>query len=620
MQQYPGGRASQPAHTQSTQHTQRTQIQRTQRTQPALPGASIPTTPHPARQGAGAPALKRTLPRHSLRAALKLLGIGLLLEALFLALYPLLAGVTPDNDGAKQGLQGLFPWLPRLYWSTAFPALVQALSHVPLFNLTESNGNANLFLALICLALLFVLLAARVGSSVLRNRVARGEVRALYWMVLCFTTLFGVTFLFSPPVLAQNLFLYGFYGHIVAVYHLNPYLMAPASFPRDPLYALLATGTQSATPLSGPVWIDMSIPIALLAHNSVANILLDFRLSGLIVHIINTMLIWAILSKQKPETRVAATLLYGWNPLVLLFSIAAVQQEVILVLFLLLAVLFFQRNSFLLGWVFLLLAALVNVLCLLLLPLFFRLLQRETRLLSVGRRWLWWLSCLGISALVVVLAFAPYWRGWGIAGLLALFRQAFWPASAFNSLDAALINLPGGLLPAFSWLVVPHHWLLFAAIAVGLLLLIGFWLIDTLELALLFSSWVLLTLFIFFPTCWPWLLLVPLSLSLCSAHSRTLLLTMLLLVGACVSTYSWLIQPLWQGQALLTIGLPVLLWGWVLFFTSTWHMTRASNDQELSEAANAQGGRAGLGRGLSRPSWPARSWASRPSRPGRTRL
>ena len=519
----------------------------------------------------------------------------------------------------ESGAAGPFSWLPRLYWTTAFPALAQTLLHIPLFNLTANtagesaanNGNAKFLLALLVLAFLFTLLASLIGRRVLQKRPAVGQMRLLYGTVLIFTVLFGVTYLYAPPVLAQNVFLYGFFGRIVAVYHLNPYLIMPSSFPRDLLYPLLASSAHGVTALSGPVWIDMSIPIALLAHASVANVLLAFRVLGLGVHLLNTILVWAILAKLKPETRLSATLLYGWNPLVLLFSIGAMQQEVVIVFFLLLAVLFFQRNSFLLGWVFLLLAALVSVLCLLLLPLFFRLLQREMRSLSLGRRLLWWLGCLALSSLVVVLAFAPYWSGWGLSGLDAWLALAFWPGNAINSLDAALINLPVQLLPAFSWLVAPQHWLLLAAITVALFLLLGIWLIDTLEMALLFGSWIFLALFILFPTSWPWFLLVPLALTLCAANGRTLLLIVFLSLGALVSYYCWLLHPVWQGQALITIGLPLLLWGWLLFFTSTWQMTRAGNGQEMPEAdqtaraANAAQTRQ-RGRGFSRPSWSGR--------------
>ena len=455
MQQYPQERVSQLRSARMQRLDKMRQMRQMQRTQPVLPGASSSTVPLATQSPYSADdrtaqAKKRAAPRYALRAVLQLLGIGLLLEVFSLALYPLFAGVTPASDGAKLALLGLFPWLPRLYWTTAFPVLAQILSHIPLFNLmantagasAANNGNANLLLALLALALLFTLLASLIGRRVLQKRPGVGQMRLLYCTALCFTALFGVTYLYAPPVLAQNVFLSGLYGRIVAVYHLNPYLIVPSSFPHDFLYPLLASSAHGVTALSGPVWIDMSIPIALFAHASVANVLLAFRVLGLGVHLLNTILVWAILARLKPETRLSAALLYGWNPLVLLFSIGTVQQEVVIVFFLLLAVLFFQRNSFLLGWVFLLLAALVNVLCLLLLPLFFRLLQREMRSLSMGRRLLWWPGCLALSSLVVVLAFAPYWSGWGLSGLDAWLALAFWPGNAINSLDAALINLP----------------------------------------------------------------------------------------------------------------------------------------------------------------------------------
>lgn len=586
-----------------------------QRTQPALPGATLPTTPPgvQARRAANNALRSERKPvRSGLQAAWKLAALGLLLEVLYVALYPLFAGVA--TTGAQQALLDLFPWLPRLSWTNTFPGLSQALAHLPLLN--PLNGNANLLLAVLLLAVFFVLLAWRVGRRVVRKRLSRFETRTLFCLALVFTALFSLTFLCAPPVQVQNLFLYGMYGRMVAIYHVNPYVVTPSLFPRDLLYPLLSGSTRTTVALAGPVWIDLGIPVALFAHGSAGAVLIGLRVLGLVAHLVNTMLIWAILAKLKPETRIAATLLYGWNPLLLLFSVASMQLEVGVVLFLLLAVLFFQRKSLLLGWVFLLLAVLVNALCLLLLPLFFRLLQRETRLLSRVQRLFWWLGCVGISLLVIVLAYAPFWNGWGWNGLATMLRQTFWPGSAINSLDAALINLPLRPLPTFAWLFAPHHWILFAAIAVGLILLSAVWLIDSLELALLFSSWVFLALFVLFPSNWPWLLLVPLALTLCSANGRTLLLVVLLLFGSLFGFYYGLRQAAWQGQALLTIGLPVLLWGWLFFFTSTWQMTRAGEEQAEANAA-ASSRKPGQIKGLSRPGW--QTWPSRPSWPGRRR-
>ena len=86
---------------------------RARRTQPALPGATMPTVSmvaplqqYPARlYEPQSPAKKR--PDYGRRALLQLLSLGALLEVLFLALYPLFAGVTSGNDAAKQALPGL---------------------------------------------------------------------------------------------------------------------------------------------------------------------------------------------------------------------------------------------------------------------------------------------------------------------------------------------------------------------------------------------------------------------------------------------------------------------------------------------------------------------------------
>lgn len=529
------------------------------------------------------------------------------MEVLFLALYPLLANSASYNDVAKQALLGVFPWTLQLYWTTAFPALMHLLARVPLFNPATGSGNINFLLLLLALSFALMLVAARVGSRVLQERLARGHIQALFCIIMAITLAFGVTHLFAPAglPLSQDMFLYGLYGRLVTIYHVNPYTVSLSAFSHDLLYRGLAGGVQEAG-IPGPVWIDLSIPVVLLAHASVANVLVGFRIVGLAAHLINAMLMWFILAKLKPEIRLSATILYAWNPLVLLLSITNMHLDVVLALFILLAIIFFQRKSLLLGWVLVLLTVLINVLFLLLLPLFLRLLVKETRTMQPGRRALWWLAAAITSGIVIVLAYAPYWQGWGITGLLTSLHQAFWPDTAINSLDAALVSLPIKLPPALFWLVTPHHWIIFAAVTVGCLLLLGLWLADTLGFVILFSSWILLALLVLLPAYWPWYLILPLALALSSASGRTVLLAMLLALGALGSYCFWLWQPVWPNQALLTIGLPLLVWGWVLFFNSTWAMTHANEAEPSANQVKR--------RGFSRP-----SFSSRPSWPGRRR-
>jgi hypothetical protein len=548
---------------------------------------------------------------HTRQAALKLLGLGLLQALLYLALYPLLAGAVVGNEATKQALFETFPWLPHLFWTSWASFLVQALNHIAVFKLGSgasstpgNSGYANLLLVLFALAFVLVLVAVQIGGKVARERLSSKDRYLLFWTIFAITAIFGIIFVFAPGVMSQDVFLYGTYGRMVTVHHVNPFVVSPTAYPADLLHAFLSNQGTRVSPY-GPLWIDSTLPVVIAARESVSNILVGFRLLGLVAHLANTVFIWIILAKLKPEMRISGTLLYAWNPLVLLVGVCEMHYEIVVILFLLLATLFCQRRFFLLGWVCILLAALFNLLCLVLLPLFLRLLWSETYVMKGGRRFLWWVALLLLSAIIVVLAYTPYWQGWGLTGFASSLRQVFLQDNAINSLNATMILLPMGLLSVLSWTAAPHHWMILVALVVGSLLLFGLWLADTLELILLFSSWILLALVTLLPLHWPWLMLLPLAVAIISASRRTILLAMLLAMGATLEYYFWLLPHVWTSQALLTIGLPLIVWGWALFFTSTWHMMR-QKDTEQPPAKSIKG------LNFARPSWP-----SRPSRPAR---
>ena len=179
---------------------------------------------------------------------------------------------------------------------------------------------------------------------------------------------------------------------------------------------------------------------------------------------------------------------------------------------------------------------------------------------------------------------------------------------------AVVLNLPVRLPSSWFWLVMPGHWNMLAAVIVGGFLLFSLWLADTLELVLMCASWLLLLVVLLMPEYWPWYALFPLALAICSTNRNTLLLAVMLALGALLCYYCWWLVPVWKGVGLAALGLPLLIWGWALFLISTWRMTHA-NAPVLEEARPRRLSR------FSRPSWltrPSRpSWMSRSSRPGR---
>jgi hypothetical protein len=513
-----------------------------------------------------------------------LLLLGALLECLWLVLMPLLPGAKMvTTDPVQQAMPGLFPWSVQLYWTTLCPQIVHWLAQVSWLDVTHNGlGNANLQLLLLGLALLLSLLGGRLGHLTVHWRASSVMSAIFLFLALFFTALMGITLLIAPirsEAFSQGMLNYGLYGRMVVVYHANPYVTAPAFLAHDMLHIVIPNMPMSSeTASAGPVWLDLSLLVALCAHDSIANVLLGFRLIGLVAHLLNMVLIWSIVGRIKPEMRLSAVLLYGWNPLVLLASIFMVHQEVVVVLFLLLAVLFLLRNAPLMGWIFALLAVLVSPLYVIALPLLLVMVLRQARVLRLGRLVSWWLTFWLVTALVVVLAYAPYWPGLGLAGLQANVLQVFWQSMAINSLDAALLNLPLQLPGALVWLLMPLHWSLVALAIVTFFLMFSCWFSNSIELFVWCASWVFLLLLLLMPVYWPWYVLIPLALALCAGNRSTTQLAILLALGGLLSYYFWLWQPVWAGQALLTVGLLFVVWGWMLFFSSTWQRKQGDED------------------------------------------
>jgi hypothetical protein len=568
-------------------------LMRVRRTQPALPGVTLPTDSIAVRRQQDS-ALPQSLVskkqlRHAKQAALKLFGLGLLLALLYLAMYPLLTEV--GNRPLNQAFCAKFPWLPHLFLISWPSFLVQRLHLFPIFHLSSGvspttlvNGYPNLLLALFVLAFVLALVASRVGTKVARERLTSKDRSLLFWTVCLLTGAFGVIFIFAPGVMSQDIFLYATYGRMASLYNVNPYVVSPTAYTTE-LFHVFLLHKELGVAHYGPLWIDTTLPVVLIARASVANILFGFRLLGFIFNMANAMLIWVILAKLKPEMRIAGVILFSWNPLVLLTGVSEAHYEIVVITFLLLGALLFQRRSFLLSWVFLLLATLLNVFCLLLLPFFLKLLWKETRVMRGGWRFLWWLALTSLSAVIVVLAFAPYARGVGLMGIVLNLEGTFLEENAVHSLDAAILYLPMGFPLFLSWLSAPYHWMILAGVTIGGLLLFGLWLVDTLELALLFSSWIFLGLTVVLPVHWPWFVLVPLALSIVSMSRYTILLAILFTMGAALEYYFLLWSKVWPELALVTIGLPLLIWGWTLFFTTTWLMARPKEtEQQLSKS------------------------------------
>jgi hypothetical protein len=547
------------------------------------------------------------------RGILSLLALALCLEGCYLALYAVLAVPTIHDDALFRAWTGRFPLLARIYLLADRP-IASLTAHLPWLQSDFLDGYAHVALILLGICLLLAVLAAWSGRRIGQIDLTAGGQRLLFWLLLVVSGLFALTFFWSPITLnawTRDPLQSWLLGRLVIVQQVNPYATVLTGFTGDPALGLLQqTGAPTSLLSFGPVWADVCILITQIAPNNVVVALLGFRLLGLCALLVSVWLIWAILTRLKPAWRISGVVLFAWNPLVLLLAIGQTHHEMLAVMMVLLAIFFLLRNAPLLGWCFLLLAAMLSLPVLLLLPLCLRLLERETRGMSRLWRLGWWLSLLGLSALMMALAYLPYWQGWELTGIAMGIQQAFWQEQAINSFLAAFQGLPIHLPSNLSWLLTPRPWLILLMGSLLVCLLFSLWLVDRLELFLLSASWLFLLQAVLQPIYWPWLLLLPLALALCGGGGKTGLLAVLLGIGGLLCYYCWLWRPVWGGQGLLIIGVPCLLWGWIAYFGAIWQMTRrghAGSSGEVEEIPSSTG----LPR---RPPWFSRPWPSRPVR------
>jgi len=162
----------------------------------------------------------------------------------------------------------------------------------------------------------------------------------LIWVT---TIVSGCLYLFVPVRLSDDVYGYASYGRLLSVHHANPYVISPSAYPQDPTYQLIHWKVALAP--YGPVWIVIGAVVGLLAGPDRLGYLIAFRLCAFAAHLLNIWLVTTTLRTigHSPRTVALGTLLYAWNPLVLLESSLGGHNDVFMLTFILLGLLLGAR-------------------------------------------------------------------------------------------------------------------------------------------------------------------------------------------------------------------------------------------------------------------------------------
>lgn len=360
------------------------------------------------------PTIKQQSP---FRYLLMCLCLGEVFYLLFVLLSPL-----PGFHLTSTPIVDAFPWM--LFFSHGLIALTG--------NLLKQYD----WISFILIGTIFLGLFGTYAGALTRARHIKNRERASHYylyFILGGAILFSLTLLFQPMLFSDDVFSYIFSGRILAIYHANPLNTAPQQFPSDPYLFWTISGRGSPN-IYGPLWLCICTLLASVSNSPLISLFL-FKGLTLCAHLINTVLVWTILSRIAPTRRVAGTLLYAWSPLALIELVGSGHSEALLLTLLLAAILCFvllleqqqasrnhrytpvrTKSSFLKpfwSWrtcmlIVLGLAASINMLTLLIAPLFIWFEMRQRRIPRALLGFGWRFFCI-LS--VEILLMLPFWRG-----------------------------------------------------------------------------------------------------------------------------------------------------------------------------------------------------------------
>ncbi|HOJ40607.1 MAG TPA: hypothetical protein PK644_09130, partial [bacterium] len=228
------------------------------------------------------------------------------------------------------------------------------------------------------------------------------------------TALFCATLFFFPPGKHHDVFLYIFQGKMVALYRANPYFTPPSAFAHDCFYRYV--GWQNFTSAYGPLWHWIEAGLYLLGGANILGQIAVFRFFTLILHLLNTWLIYSIEEHIRPHQAQRAMLLYGWNPLLLVYAVAGCSNDTAMIFLLLVGIWLSLKNWRFLSSLALAGSVLVKMFSVLFLPFYLKTVKNKKEVPF----------SLLLMALATFLVWLPFYRG------PATFARPFWTAGNYH--------------------------------------------------------------------------------------------------------------------------------------------------------------------------------------------
>ncbi len=266
--------------------------------------------------------------------------------------------------------------------------------------------------------------------------------------------LLSLPLLFVYPINANDIYRYVIRGRINSIYGADPFSVPADHFADDPFLPFAGEWAGATSPY-GPLWELVASGITHLSDNNLLLGMFFFKILGLLAFLGSAVLLWMSLSpaseekdggSQHTSMRPALTLLWAWNPALLLSFVANGHNDALLIFCLLLGYFFIYRGHMQLGFLLMMLGPLVKPIGLLALPLFFITIWRT----APSRIWRWRFLAVSIAGglCLLWLAFLPFGSPWELGQ--RLLQEATVGTSFSISTTIILIGQVLGVDPALS--------------------------------------------------------------------------------------------------------------------------------------------------------------------------
>ncbi|MDX1613474.1 MAG: glycosyltransferase family 87 protein [Candidatus Promineifilaceae bacterium] len=172
------------------------------------------------------------------------------------------------------------------------------------------------------------------------------------------------------PINATDVYRYYISGRVAVVHQADPLTEPVSEFPDDP-YLPLAGEWATATSPYGPLWELTAGAVTLIVGDDLLAALLLFKVLATICHLAIGGLLWLSLRGTPSGLRPALTLLWVWNPALLLTFSVNGHNDALMLLWLASGWLLLRRGRWPLGLLVMMLGPLTKLIGLLALPLAF---------------------------------------------------------------------------------------------------------------------------------------------------------------------------------------------------------------------------------------------------------